>query len=539
MSKHMTQHPFTLRAGAAAALAMAAIASSTPAFAQPAKAPSPVVPPSTPASAPRQTFQISEVQFSPTTAVSTGELQQLAKPFLNRPIDSTDLSLIAAAIRRLYDERGFGLAGVGFPNQDLSKGVLQIAIVEPRISRVEVVSPTGLPVSMEKTNKVLQREGVVVGAPMGVLGLDRAMFTLNDWPGVSAKATLMPAGDEGSYNVTVQTERRRWWDASIDADNYGSKASGRYRIGTLLRWNNPTGNGDNLDLRAQVSNNNGTTVGRLGYEVPIASSPWRFGVGVARVNYELGEQFEGLGATGSANVFDASVSYPFIRSRDRNLIGRLSLTNKGLTDDLTASDKHVRAAEFIVSFEARDTLLGGAFNGGTLGLQFGKLTDDTSPAPLDTTTVGNFTKFSARLTRLQALTRTLSFFIGLAGQRSSRNLDNAEKFSLGGADGVRAYPSGEGSVDEGLLLNTELRLYVNPQWSGFAFFDNGNGKVRKTALTTDDGKRHLHGAGLGLQYVSTYGLSVKASLGVRGDEVPLSETDQSRTRLLMQVQQNF
>src|SRR5882724_1652205 len=526
----MTSHAFILCAGAAAVLALA---SGVPAQAQPAKA----APPAVAASAPRSSFVLNEVQFSRTTAVSGAELQQLVKPFLNRPIEATDLSLIAASIRRRYDERGLGLAGVGFPNQDLSKGVLQIAIVEPRIARVEVVSTTGAPLTPERTNRVLQREGVVVGAPMGVLGLDRAMFTLNDWPGVSAKATLMPAGDEGSYNVTVQTERRRAWDASIDADNYGSKATGRYRLGTLLRWNNPSGSGDNLDLRVQESSHNGTTVGRLGYEVPVAASPWRFGVGLARVNYELGEQFAGLGATGSANVFDASLSYPFIRSRERNLIGRLAVTSKALTDDLTASDKHVRSAEFVVSFEARDTWFGGAFNGGTLGLQFGRLSDDTSPAPLDPSSVGNFTKFNLRLTRLQALTRTLSLFVGVAGQRSSQNLDNAEKFSLGGADGVRAYPSGEASVDEGVLLNSELRLYVNPQWSGFVFFDCGTGHVRKAPVTSDDGARHLHGSGLGFQYAGSYGLTAKASLGVRGDDAGLQEPEHSRTRLLLQVQQ--
>jgi hypothetical protein len=69
----------------------------------------------------------------------------------------------------------------------------------------------------------------------------------------------------------------------------------------LLRWNNPSGIGDNLDLRLLVSNGAGTTVGRLGYEAPIGASAWRGGLGYSRVGYELGEQFEDAGFTGKAD----------------------------------------------------------------------------------------------------------------------------------------------------------------------------------------------------------------------------------------------
>ena len=228
-------------------------------------------------------FTINSVRFTPTKAVPEAELQQVVKPWLNREIVATDLAVVAVALRRYYEERGYGLVGVGFPTQDLAQGVLQIAVVEPRIVRVTVESPDKPPISPQKIAAVLERNGIAKDEPLDVLALDRAMYTLNDWPGVGAKSTLLPTGDEGRYAIAVQTEARRGWDASVDADNYGSETTGRYRAGALLRWNNPTGSGDNLDLRASVSSGKGTLVGRLGYEIPLDASAWRLGAGISRV----------------------------------------------------------------------------------------------------------------------------------------------------------------------------------------------------------------------------------------------------------------
>lgn len=487
-------------------------------------------------------FVLKEVRFSPTRAVPADELQALVQPFIGREIDATELTVIAAAVRRAYEQRGFGMTGVGYPQQDLTQGVLQISIVEPQVERVTVEATAKPPVSDARVSAVLDKAGVRAGQPLDLQALDRAMFTLNDWPGVSAKTTLLPTGDEGKYKVSVLTERRRSWDASVDFDNHGSSVSGRYRLGALLRLNNPGGIGDNLDLRVLASNGAGTTVGRLGYEAPIGYTPWRAGVGYSRVGYELGEQFEALDATGKADVFDASLSYPFVRSRDSNLVGRMSLVNKKLSDDVgseISSEKTIRAAEFTLAFESRSTLFGGGYNGGTLGVQFGKLSDNSAtPAP-DTSPLGSFTKVSIQLTRLQALTRTLSLFVGGAGQWASKNLDNAEKFTLGGDKGVRAYPAAEGSSDMGALLNTELRYWINPQWSSYTFYDVGYGRLSKSPVVAGDNTRSIHGYGLGVQYTNPELFSLKASLGIRGNDPVQSEEDNPKARLLVQIQRSF
>ena len=500
-------------------------------------------PPASPGQPPAPSASVAEptritltaVRFSPTVAVSPQDLQAAVARFVGKPISSAELPLISTSVRALYEARGLGLVGIGLPDQNLNDGVLSIAIVEPRVGRVLIDSVGPAPLTTTRITGVLTGMGIAAGKPLNLLQLDRAMFTLNDWPGVAAKATLTPAGDEGQYTVAIQVEPRRAWDATVDADNHGAAVSGKYHLGALLRWNNPAGWGDNLDLRVVASSGSGNAVGRLAYELPVGPSPWRLGLGYSHVNYALGDSLASLNATGTANVMDASLSYPLLRTRNHNLVSRLAFEDKHLTDEFSGSStqKQLQALTLGLAFEARDRWLGGGFSGGSLGVQSGQLKSSTE---------GRFSKVSLQLTRLQALTKTLSLFGGVTAQWADQNLDSSEKFTLGGPKGVRAYPAAETPADQAAVLSAELRWWMAPQWSSFVFYDAGHGTLvrRPDPLTTTSNTRNLHGAGLGLQYTNPSWVTVKATVGVRGQAPVQSDTtDQARTRLMLQLLHTF
>lgn len=58
---------------------------------------------------------------------------------------------------------------------------------------------------------------------------------------------------------------------------------------------------------------------------------------------------------------------------------------------------------------------------------------------------------------LQAFNQGWSLYANLEAQSADKNLDSSEKFFLGGAQGVRAYPLGEAAGDEGAMATLELR----------------------------------------------------------------------------------
>ena len=106
-----------------------------------------------------------------------------------------------------------------------------------------------------------------------------------------------------------------------------------------------------------------------------------------------------------------------------------------------------------------------------------------------------YRKTSASLLYLQALSRDWTVYASVLGQRASKNLDSSEKFSLGGAQGVRAYPVGEAAGDEGALATLELR-YALPQWLGATpqlvlFADSGRVRINKNPFAAGNNVRGL------------------------------------------------
>lgn len=522
------------------ALAPAASAPSAPPFRAPAPAPQ---------VSGLQGFELKEVRFTPTEAIGPVELQAVAAPYLNRRVEAADLAAFAKALQQLYVDRGYGLVAIALPSQNLTQGTLNVAIAEPRVGRITLVQGSAPPISEARARGLMAHAGVQAGRPLNLKQLDRAMFSLNDLPGTGAKATLAPSGDEGVFDLVVETEARRAWDMALDFDNHGSRSTGTDRLGALLRWNDPLRIGDNLDLRLLVSERAGLTLGRLAYEAPLGYTPWRASIGVSRVEYELGGSFSALQAHGVATVWDAGVSYPVIRSRGRNLIVRLGVEDKALEDRFDAlglrTDKRIRDLVASAAFEDRDTLWGGGFSGASLQAQVGNLRIDTEnvraedAALGDQATHGGFAKLNVQLSRLQAISERVLLYAGVTGQWASKNLDGAEKLTLGGARAVRAYPTAEAPSDEGVIVSTELRYFVNPSWTVFGLYDWAKGRLRKRPDEGADNTRVLDGAGIGVYFNDPRLFTLKATLAWRGRERPQSESGNDSPRLYVQLQRPF
>ncbi|WP_264293964.1 ShlB/FhaC/HecB family hemolysin secretion/activation protein [Diaphorobacter aerolatus] len=234
-------------------------------------------------------------------------------------------------------------------------------------------------------------------------------------------------------------------------------------------------------MRAMVSNGNGMQFGRLAYEAPLGSNGLRAGIGLARVNYELGGEFEALGAQGTADVFDVSLNYPVIRQRHQNLYLRLSADSKQLKDEYRAVDfqarKRVTGLGLGWAWERRDDWLGGGYWASAGTLYHGDLSlRDAELRAADRAfggraTDGSFSKLTFQFSRLQALMQAHSLYVSLGGQVASKNLDSSEKLALGGARAVRAYASGEVLVDQGWISMIEWRWSATPELTPFVFYD--------------------------------------------------------------------
>ena len=99
---------------------------------------------------------------------------------------------------------------------------------------------------------------------------------------------------------------------------------------------------------------------------------------------------------------------------------------------------------------------------------------------------------------MQSLGHSTDILLKAQGQKASRNLDSSEEIYLGGARGVRAYPQGEASGDEGVLGTLELRWHTPLEGLTLStYLDAGTVTLTKDGV---GGSETLKGWGIGASY---------------------------------------
>ena len=485
--------------------------------------------PSAAATASGPSLQVNGFTLEGNGAIGSEELLPLLGDLQGRTVSLGELQAGANRITRLYRERGYPLARAYIPAQEIDGGVVRIAVMEGRFGEVGLNNTSRVSDTALTPLAALKRGDAVRSAE-----LERSLLLLSDTPGVEVKSTLKPGASVGATDLLVDVTPGPLLSGSVDADNYGNRFTGEYRLGGTLNVNSPLGLGDRLTLRAMGSDED-QQYGRIAYQLPIG--PWATQVGVAYsdMDYELAKDFDELKAHGNARIASLYAIQPLVRSRDFSLYAQVQFDDKRLKDDIdlfgSKSDKRSRVVIATLNGNSRDTLLGGGVNSFALAWSQGSLNIDgqlnQTIDDLTAGTQGRFHKLNPSLVRLQRLSDRFSLYTQLQGQWADGNLDSSEKISLGGAYGVRAYPQGEASGNQGWLANLELRYALTDAWQLSTFVDHGEVRLNKDTWSNGENHRSLSAAGVGARWAA-YGWQVNAVAAWKlGNDDPQSDVDRS------------
>lgn len=491
-------------------------------------------------------FLLTGVRFSGGTVFSDAALQSMAAGYIGREVGMADLQGLADRITQAYRDRGYFLSRAVLPVQEVQGGSIEISLVEGSLGEVRIEVAEDAPVPRERVERLLS--GLAPGEPLDGRAYERGMLLVSDLPGIRAESVVQAGRAPGSTDLEVSVAASRRVSATLEADNHGTRESGQHRIGGSLRVASPFGIGDNFDLRVLAAEDANTLFGRLAYEAPVGYRGTRLGGGLARVQYELGGAVAALRPTGTADIADISLTHPVIRQRGTNLLLRLSGDHKRLTDEFEAvgfrSEKRVQGIGLGWAFERRDRWGGGGYTSINGVLYRGELDiRDPMSLALDQSvfgrqTDGGFTKLTLQASRLQRLGGPINLYLGVGLQKSSRNLDPSEQLSLGGPRAVRAYPTGEILVDEGLLVNVEWRWSFNDDLTAYYFWDLGRGRLSHDPGPFEArGSQNLRGSGLGLAWSAPYDIGMNLTLAWQ--DSGRSRSDDSDPRLFWQIQKRF
>ena len=441
------------------------------------------------------------IQLRGNTAFTTDALQALLADALGRDLSFAELTRLADRITKHYRSAGYLVARAYLPAQQVNGGVLDIAVLEGTLGRVELRNAADL-----NASALAPLQQLSVNAPMHEQTLERTLLNLADLPGIAVQSTLRPGTAVGASDLLVEVSKAHALQGSVDLDNYGSLYTGEYRAGTSLFWNNPLDRGDQLSLRLQASDAR-LHYERLGYQLPLGEQATRVGAALSNMYYRLGRDFESLQADGTAVIASLYLRQPLLRSQAANWYGQLQFDAKTLRDTVgstsTTTRHDLRNAVLGLNGNWQDTVWGGGSNALALNFTAGRLTLDADSLTQDAASAksaGSFAKLGYQLQRVQALRQGWALALNVSGQLADKNLASAEKFSLGGSQGVRAYPQGEASGDAGWLTSVELRWQAAPGWQLQAFGDAGSVKTNQQPWADASNRRRLAGAGLGLAW---------------------------------------
>ena len=441
---------------------------------------------------------VRQFRFAGNTLLTAEQLAPAVAAFLNRPLDFNQLQAAAAAVAEAYRAAGW-VVNAYLPQQDIKDGVVTIQIIEAVFGKLKMegaLSQRVAPSQVEALFAAQQANGVSLNAD----ALDRGLLLADDLPGITVAGSLAAGSNAGETDLILKMADEPLVIGEVAIDNTGSRSTGEDRFTANLSLTSPLGFGDLLT--GNLIHTRGSDYLRLGYTVPVGNDGWRVGLNISGLRYKL-ITLDPDKDKGTSTVAGLEASYPILRSRLTNLYLNLNADHKQFDNEFggaTTTRYSIDSSSIALNGNLFDNLGGGGANSASLAWTAGSRDNEVG------VTNNNFSKLRYSLSRQQVITNDLSFYAALAGQESNDALDSSEKFYLGGAGGVRAYPSSEGGGDSGVLSNLELRWKLPEGFILTGFHDYGHVRNNDAAMNYS-----LKGYGLSLGWQTPVGVNLKAT----------------------------
>ena len=453
--------------------------------------------------APSPEFVFKAFKFEGNKVYSNQRLQELLTTTVPQVQDVADLQKAADTVAQLYQKDGV-LARVDLLPQDLTEGIVVITITEGRFAGAKLETPNSPKLPADYLVKLVETAQPKDEA-VRMSQLDRATLLLGEVPGVKANMRLRSGDKEGETEALIQVSEGKPWDGQVSWDNAGPVSTGFNRMSTQLNRYGALGRADISSM--QYMRSDGTDYLRLSYSEPLGYWGSRWGTNASFSRYKVvTNDYLALNPQGPANSLGLDMTLPLLRSRFTSASMQVAFerkffrntTNLGLSSDyfmdsITTSLQATRSDEWM------------GYGENSMGAQITRGLVNLSGSPnekndaISTMTAGRFTKLRLNFNRQQSLTPTTQLMGSYQMQIASKNLDGSEKFSLGGMQGVRAYPSSEANGNAAQLMTVEYQKTLEWQQHPFklsAFVDTG--RVSKLKFNTGSGLNAylLQGAGL-------------------------------------------
>lgn len=381
------------------------------------------------------------------------------------PLSMGGLHEIMREIINDYRDKGRPVVDVVVMEQDITSGVIQLAVVEAKVGQIQAEGAKWF-----KPDRLTSQVRLEHGGPIDSTILMADLAWLNKNPFRSIDLMYSPGEGEEETDVILRVEDRFPMRVYVGGENSGNILTGRDR------WYAGINYGNLWDLDHQINyqwtfndNIDQLSAHALSYIAPL---PWRhtlsFQAAYVESEAALPAPFNLKGETaqlsgrytiplpGKANLsHEVEFGYDFKYSTSNLEFGVLTAL-------AIATDVH----QFVGGYRARLRDKGGVTGVSAFAfLSPGDVGGGNRDTAFNLARAGaksSYTYGRFDLDRLQKLPRGFTFALRASGQVSNRNLLPSEQMGMGGYTSIRGYEEYELNVDQGYLLSTELRTPTIP-----------------------------------------------------------------------------
>jgi hemolysin activation/secretion protein len=456
---------------------------------------------------------ITRIELKDTVHMSEKEMEGLVSAYAGKCLGVDDIQNLLSAITAFYVKKGYVTTRVYLPAQDLTKGVLQIKVVEGRVSDIRI----------DKEARIQHLCNIfpdVEGEDLNLRDFEQGIDQLNRLLSNNATMDIEPGANPGESVVVIKNKPTKFWHASFTADDYGTRTTGRNQVGATASLDNLTTFNDFLSVTQRKT----LPIGDGEKDSNSTTALWSIPYGYATFTAGITQSdYDSMLSTASGNPLhlegdtrDIYATLERVVYRDQN--GKATV-NATLTNDVTntfIADQKIGVSSRTLTWlqlgaNYNTALWGGNANigvGYARGLNLFHALNDPSDLP-GVVPRAQFTKYtlSAGYSRpFAAVGEKWLASTQFSGQYAPTTLYGSQQFSIGGIYTVRGFFEEQLANDNGYFFRNDLTLLKSYTLWGrqvgfrpFGAFDFGSVGTNNSPGTTAG---TLAGAALGFDLSS-------------------------------------
>lgn len=423
-------------------------------------------------------FVIKRIELTDATLISSSAAARLTAPWINQCLDLAWLNTLTHSISDWYISRGYITSRAFLTEQDLSTGVLHLAVLEGKLQQIRL---EGVP---ERTLKMTFPG--LEGKILNLRDIEQGMEQLNRVRQTPVEIEILP-GENPGYSVVNLTATPEFpLSGSVSFDNSGQKSTGTGQLNGALFGNNVLGLADKWFVSggrsSDFSNRQDAQNFAAGVSLP-------YGYGLFDYSYSWSNYLSTLDnrgylwrSTGDNETHRLAGSWVLFRNGDIKTSAAIGFThriNHNYLDNVLLATSSRRLSSISFGINHTQKIISGVatFNPTfTQGVPWMGAEDDHDKH--GDVPKAEFRKWSVNGSYQQPITATLSWLSSAYFQWSPDRLYGSERLTLGGEASVRGFKEQYISGDNGGYWRNELNysLFSLP-WIGqigaLAAFDGG------------------------------------------------------------------